>query len=135
MTTDQSKFLCRGLVGDSVAVSQVRDLIQKIAPSRANILISGETGSGKEIVARNIHYHSDQSDGPFVPINCSAIPADLLESELFGHIKGAFTGATSDRDGRFMFAAELIYPINTALRPNPAVIAPLIPRQARTTAR
>jgi sigma-54 specific flagellar transcriptional regulator A len=81
-------------------------LIQKIAPSRANILISGETGSGKEIVARNIHYHSDQGDGPFVPINCSAIPADLLESELFGHKKGAFTGATSDRDGRFMFATD-----------------------------
>ena len=106
MTTDQPKILCRGLVGDSAAVSRVRDLIQKIAPSRANILISGETGSGKEIVARNIHYHSDQSDGPFVPINCSAIPADLLESELFGHTKGSFTGATTDRDGRFMFAAE-----------------------------
>ena len=101
----QSKILCRGLVGDSDAVRQLRELIRKIAPSRANILITGETGSGKEIVARNIHHHSDQSSGPFVPINCSAIPPELLESELFGHKKGAFTGATTNRDGRFAFAA------------------------------
>jgi len=83
----QSKILCRGLVGDSESVRQLRELIRKIAPSRANILITGETGSGKEIVARNIHHHSNQSSGPFVPINCSAIPPELLESELFGHKK------------------------------------------------
>jgi sigma-54 specific flagellar transcriptional regulator A len=104
--SDRSKILCRGLVGDSEAVRHVRELIRKIAPSRANILITGETGSGKEIVARNIHHYSDQSAGAFVPINCSAIPPDLLESELFGHKKGAFTGATTDRDGRFLFAAD-----------------------------
>lgn len=102
----QSNILCRGLVGNSDAVRQLRELIPKIASSRANILISGETGSGKEIVARNIHHHSNQSAGPFVPINCSAIPPELLESELFGHKKGAFTGATADRDGRFAFAAD-----------------------------
>ena len=100
-----SKILCRGLVGDSESVRHLRELIRKIAPSRANILITGETGSGKEIVARNIHHHSNQSSGPFVPINCSAIPPELLESELFGHKKGAFTGATTNRDGRFAFAA------------------------------
>jgi len=100
-----SKILCRGLVGNSESVRQLRELIRKIAPSRANILITGETGSGKEIVARNIHHHSNQSSGPFVPINCSAIPPELLESELFGHKKGAFTGATTNRDGRFAFAA------------------------------
>jgi sigma-54 specific flagellar transcriptional regulator A len=105
MTSESRKILCRGLVGDSAAIHRIRELIRKIAPSRANILITGETGSGKEIVARNIHYHSDQNAGPFVPINCSAIPPDLLESELFGHKKGAFTGATSNRDGRFMYAA------------------------------
>ena len=102
----QPKLLYRGLVGESPAIRQLRDLIVKVAPSRSNVLISGETGSGKEIVARNIHYLSAQREGRFVPINCSAIPPDLLESELFGHKKGAFTGATTDRDGRFMFAAE-----------------------------
>lgn len=106
MASGRSKILCRGLVGDSEAVRQVRELIRKIAPSKANILITGETGSGKEIVARNIHYHSNQRSGPFVPINCSAIPPDLLESELFGHKKGAFTGAISNHDGRFVFAAD-----------------------------
>lgn len=106
MTSNESSILCRGLVGDSDAVRYLRTMIRKVAPSKANILITGETGSGKEIVARNIHYHSDRRDGPFVPINCSAIPQDLLESELFGHKKGAFTGATGNRDGRFVFAAN-----------------------------
>lgn len=99
-------LLYRGLVGESPAVRRMRELIVKVAPSRSNVLISGETGSGKEIVARNIHYLSGQREGRFVPINCSAIPPDLLESELFGHKKGAFTGATTDRDGRFVFAAD-----------------------------
>lgn len=109
MTNDahnESKLLCRGLVGESTAIRSLRELIHKIAPSKCNVLITGETGSGKEIVARNIHYHSAQREGRFVPINCSAIPPDLLESELFGHKKGAFTGAAADRDGRFMYAAD-----------------------------
>ena len=101
----RSSHLYRGLDGDSVAVRELRELIQKIAPSKSTVLITGETGTGKEIVARNIHYHSCQSAGPFVPVNCSAIPPDLLESELFGHRKGAYTGALSDREGRFEMAA------------------------------
>ena len=101
----RSSHLYRGLDGVSVAVRELRELIQKIAPSKSTVLITGETGTGKEIVARNIHYHSCQSEGPFVPVNCSAIPPDLLESELFGHRKGAFTGALSDREGRFAMAA------------------------------
>lgn len=100
------RLLYRGLVGDSLAICRLRDMILKIAPSRSNVMITGETGTGKEIVARNIHYLSKQRDARFVPINCSAIPPDLLESELFGHKKGAFTGATADRDGRFTFAAD-----------------------------
>jgi sigma-54 specific flagellar transcriptional regulator A len=103
--TKEPKLLYRGLVGESPAIRRLRDLIGKVAPSKSNVLISGETGTGKEIVARNIHYLSRQREGRFVPINCSAIPQDLLESELFGHRKGAFTGATIDRDGRFMVAA------------------------------
>lgn len=103
--TSRSQHLYRGLAGDSAAVRHLREMIQKIAPSKSNILITGETGTGKEIVARNIHYHSHQGAGPFVPINCSAIPPELLESELFGHKKGAFTGAQSNRDGRFMIAS------------------------------
>lgn len=105
LTSSRSAHLYRGLVGDSAAVVKLRGLIQKIATAKSTVLISGETGTGKEIVARNIHYYSPQCSGPFVPVNCSAIPPDLLESELFGHKKGAFTGALNDRVGRFAMAA------------------------------
>lgn len=105
LVSNRSAHLYRGLVGDSDSVRELRDLIDKIAPSKSTVLITGETGTGKEIVARNIHYRSQQSTGLFVPVNCSAIPPDLLESELFGHKKGAFTGAVSDREGRFKMAA------------------------------
>ena len=103
---NRSSHLYRGLVGDSAAISIVRDLIGRVSQSRSTVLLTGETGTGKEIVARNIHYQSTQGSAPFVPVNCSAIPADLLESELFGHRKGAFTGALSDRSGRFSAAAN-----------------------------
>ena len=96
--------LFRSLVGSSRAVQDVRKMIQQVADSDANVLILGESGTGKEVVARNLHYHSSRRDRPFVPVNCGAIPADLLESELFGHQKGAFTGAISDRQGRFEMA-------------------------------
>ncbi len=96
--------LFRSLVGDSVSIKQVRKLIEQVAVSDANVLILGESGTGKEVVARNLHYFSARRDKPFVPINCGAIPADLLESELFGHEKGAFTGAISARQGRFELA-------------------------------
>ena len=75
-----------------------------MAPTDANVLITGESGTGKEVVARNIRYYSNRRNKPFVPINCGAIPPDLLESELFGHEKGAFTGALTARQGRFEMA-------------------------------
>lgn len=85
-------------------MNEVRTLVAKVAASEANVLILGETGTGKELVARSVHENSDRKNGPFVPINCGAIPAELLESELFGHEKGAFTGAVSGRKGRFELA-------------------------------
>lgn len=97
-------MLFRSLVGHSRVITQVRKLIEKVADTEANVLILGESGTGKEVVARNLHYHSSRRDKPFVPVNCGAIPPDLLESELFGHEKGAFTGAISARQGRFELA-------------------------------
>jgi len=96
--------LFRSLVGNSRAIQQVRGLIEKAANTDANVLVLGESGTGKEVVARHLHYHSGRRGRPFVPINCGAIPADLLESELFGHEKGAFTGAINARQGRFEMA-------------------------------
>ena len=96
--------LFRSLVGSSRGISRVRKMIEQVANTEANVLILGESGTGKEVVARNIHYHSKRRNNPFVPINCGAIPGDLLESELFGHEKGAFTGALSARQGRFELA-------------------------------
>ena len=92
------------LVGASAAVEGLRALIAQVAQSSATLLIRGESGTGKEVVARLVHAQSPRSDAPFVPVNCGAIPADLLESELFGHRKGAFTGALADRLGRFQLA-------------------------------
>jgi sigma-54 specific flagellar transcriptional regulator A len=83
----------------------VRDLVAQVASSEASVLVVGETGTGKELVARSIHDLSERAAGPFVPVNCGAIPAELLESELFGHEKGAFTGAIATRQGRFEMAA------------------------------
>lgn len=96
--------LFRSLVGVSDSIEKIRGLIEKVADSDANVLILGDSGTGKEVVARTLHYHSSRSDKPFVPVNCGAIPPDLLESELFGHEKGAFTGAISARQGRFELA-------------------------------
>ena len=101
-TRDNTLF--RSLVGQSYGIKEVRHLIEQVSETEANVIILGESGTGKEVVARNIHYHSARSNGPFVPINCGAIPPDLLESELFGHEKGAFTGAITSRKGRFELA-------------------------------
>jgi len=92
------------ITGNSQSVRRVRELIEQVADFDTNVLITGDSGTGKELVARTIHELSDRSDMPFVPINCGAIPEELLESELFGHKKGAFTGAISDRIGRFALA-------------------------------
>lgn len=93
-----------GLIGESRAMSRIGDFIEKAALTSATVLISGESGTGKELVARAIHYRSARASAPFVPVNCGAIPEELLESELFGHIKGAFTGATETRAGFFQTA-------------------------------
>lgn len=98
------KILFRSLVGKCAAMQAVRNDIEQVAPTGATVLILGESGTGKEVVARNVHYHSDRRHNPFVPVNCGAIPHDLLESELFGHEKGSFTGAITSRQGRFAMA-------------------------------
>jgi sigma-54 specific flagellar transcriptional regulator A len=96
--------LFRSLSGNSRVIQIVRKLVMQVADSEATVLILGESGTGKEVVARNLHYHSFRKNEPFVPVNCGAIPSELLESELFGHEKGAFTGALSARKGRFEMA-------------------------------
>ncbi len=93
------------MIGDSPSMQQVRAMIEKLARSQAPIYISGESGSGKELAARLIHNRSARSSGPFVPVNCGAIPENLMESEFFGYRKGAFTGADSDREGFFQAAS------------------------------
>jgi two-component system NtrC family response regulator len=89
------------LVGTSEAMCRVLEIVRRAAPSEATVLLTGESGTGKELIARAIHETSDRRNGPFVAVNCAAIPAELLESELFGHIRGAFTGAVADRVGKF----------------------------------
>ena len=90
-----------GVVGDSPAMGEVYRLTRLVAPSRASVLLIGETGTGKELIARGVHRLSPRADGPYVRVNCGALSENLLESELFGHIKGAFTGAVDNKTGRF----------------------------------
>ncbi|MBK6493913.1 MAG: sigma-54-dependent Fis family transcriptional regulator [Gemmatimonadetes bacterium] len=92
------------LVGDSPEIAHVRELIMQVAPTEARVLVLGESGTGKELVANAIHRHSPRARGPFISVNCAAIPRDLVESEMFGHERGAFTGATDRRIGRFELA-------------------------------
>ncbi len=92
------------IVGDAAPMQDVYELISKVAPTKSTVMIRGETGTGKELVARAIHARSPRKEGLFVPLNCTAIPADLLESELFGHVRGAFSGAHADREGKFQAA-------------------------------
>ncbi len=92
------------LIGSSQELTEVRRLIARVAPTNASVLIAGETGTGKEVAARMIHLHSERCEGPFVPVNCAALPRDLAESELFGHRKGAFTGADRDHRGLVLAA-------------------------------
>ena len=94
----------RNIVGNSPAVAKLIQQIAMVAPTGANVLISGESGTGKELIARAIHAGSGRSDRPLIRVNCAAIPRDLFESEFFGHVKGAFTGAMQDRPGRFELA-------------------------------
>ena len=89
------------MIGESAAITRVREIINKVAPTEARVLITGENGTGKEVVARLIHEQSSRANGPLVEVNCAAIPSELIESELFGHMKGSFTGAVKDRAGKF----------------------------------
>ena len=89
------------LIGKSTVMQQLYRLIEKVSISSVNVLISGESGTGKELVARSIHFNSHRREEPFVAVNCGAIPENLLESELFGHEKGAFSGAISTKLGLF----------------------------------
>ena len=93
------------LLGDSPPIWKLRELLAKVAASDASVLVSGETGTGKEVAARAVHAHSARREGPFVVLDCSALPATLLESELFGHVRGAFTDARAERKGLFVQAA------------------------------
>tara|TARA_R110000868_G_scaffold8205_9_gene42835 strand:- start:11804 stop:13129 length:1326 start_codon:yes stop_codon:yes gene_type:complete len=93
-----------GLIGNSVIMKKLRETIGKVADSQAPVHISGESGTGKELVARMIHGHSNRADKSFVPVNCGAIPAELMESEFFGYLKGSFTGANTDKQGLFQAA-------------------------------
>jgi len=89
------------MIGDSEAIQYVREIIEKVAPTEARVLITGENGTGKEVVARLLHEKSARANAPMVEVNCAAIPSELIESELFGHMKGSFTGAVKDRAGKF----------------------------------
>ena len=89
------------MVGESDAIQKIKDIIEKVAPTEARVLITGPNGTGKELVAHWLHEKSDRSKGPLIEVNCAAIPSELIESELFGHVKGAFTSANKDRAGKF----------------------------------
>ncbi len=94
------------IVGESIPVKALRKQISVVAPTNSRVLIYGESGTGKELVARNIHFQSPRVDQPFIEVNCAAIPEELIESELFGHTRGSFTGANEDKKGKFELAAE-----------------------------
>jgi DNA-binding NtrC family response regulator len=101
-----ARFPIQHLVGRDPAMLEISKTIAAVAPTQAPVLIRGETGTGKEVIARTIHYHSAAAEEPFVAVNCTAIPETLLESELFGHLRGSFTGASGDRKGRFELAGR-----------------------------
>jgi len=101
-----SKYQFENIIGQSEPIMSVLNMIERVAQSESTVLIMGESGTGKELIAKALHYNSNRSQEPFIPINCGAIPAELLESELFGHVKGAFTGAIANRTGRFEMADE-----------------------------
>ena len=100
----QSRYKFNNIIGQSDGIQNVLSMVEKVADTDSTILVTGESGTGKELIAKAIHYNSTRSNQAFVPINCGAIPSELLESELFGHVKGAFTGAISNRQGRFELA-------------------------------
>ena len=98
------KIKGHSIIGETDKINQIKELISKVAPSDARVLITGENGTGKELVARSIHENSNRKNMPFIEVNCAAIPSELIESELFGHEKGAFTSAVKDKKGKFELA-------------------------------
>ena len=100
----RDRFRPSNIIGNSHEMQEVYDQIAQVAKSNTSVLIQGETGTGKELVAHAIHYNSDRADNPFIKAHCAALPENIIESELFGHVKGAFTGASTDRKGRFELA-------------------------------
>src|SRR5262249_33821207 len=98
------RFGFEGVIGSSPRMNEVISLLKRIAPHNASVLIQGETGTGKELVAQAIHQNSPRKNKPFVALNCAALSENILESELFGHVRGAFTDASSDRVGKFEYA-------------------------------
>jgi DNA-binding NtrC family response regulator len=100
------RYCFESIVGSSEKIRVVLDMAGRVAASDASVLITGESGTGKELLAKGIHYNSPRADGPFVAVNCAAIPEHLIESELFGHVRGAFTGAVKDKEGKFELAAS-----------------------------
>lgn len=94
------------IVGESKPIGEIREMIEKVAPSDARVMITGPNGSGKELIARQLHDQSNRKKGPFVEVNCAAIPSELIESELFGHEKGAFTSAVKQKKGKFELASD-----------------------------
>jgi len=100
----KKKYQFKNIIGESPAMQSVFEKVEKVADTDSTVLILGESGTGKELIARALHYNSYRREGPFVPVNCAAIPSELLESELFGHEKGAFTNAIRTRIGRFELA-------------------------------
>ena len=99
------KFKGSSIVGETDAILKIKEMIGKVAPSDARVLVTGGNGSGKELVARSLHDNSNRRKMPFIEVNCAAIPAELIESELFGHVKGAFTSAVKDKKGKFQLAS------------------------------
>jgi two-component system response regulator PilR (NtrC family) len=106
VSPDNREFLFEGVIGKSGGIEKIYQLIQKVASSSTNVLICGDSGTGKELVARAIHFNGPRRDKPFVAVNCGAIPENLIESEMFGHVKGAFTGAVADHVGLFKQADQ-----------------------------
>jgi two-component system NtrC family response regulator len=100
------RYCFESIVGSSEKIRDVLDMAGRVAASDASVLITGESGTGKELLAKGIHYNSPRADGPFVAVNCAAIPEHLIESELFGHVRGAFTGAVKDKEGKFELATS-----------------------------
>ncbi len=98
------RYRFENIIGNSEEIRHVLGMVERVSDSDSTVLISGESGTGKELIAKAVHYNSPRANKPFIPVNCGAIPAELLESELFGHVKGAFTGAIANRQGRFDLA-------------------------------